>query len=137
MRDICWFRGTAGHLMNMRDCPSECGTVDTYAAMEMSTEKGKFMVTSAKRWSKLQMKSLKTEHCHPLTISSTQLRTGLDYGEKYLKRCRIETESFFVSSTGRSTSRIVANRRWDANSCFGPEISPSATFQITNYVGYG
>ena len=31
MRDICWFRGTAGHLMKMRDCPSECGTVDTYA----------------------------------------------------------------------------------------------------------
>ena len=25
MRDICWFRGTAGHLMKMRDCPSECG----------------------------------------------------------------------------------------------------------------
>ena len=24
-----------------------------------------------------------------------------------------------------------------AYSCFGPEISPSATFQITNYVGYG
>ena len=22
-------------------------------------------------------------------------------------------------------------------SCFGPEISPSATFQITNFVGYG
>ena len=30
MREICWFRGTAGHLMKMRDCPSECGTVDTY-----------------------------------------------------------------------------------------------------------
>ena len=24
-----------------------------------------------------------------------------------------------------------------AYACFGPEISPSATFQITNYVGYG
>ena len=24
-----------------------------------------------------------------------------------------------------------------AYSCFSPEISPSATFQITNYVGYG
>ena len=24
-----------------------------------------------------------------------------------------------------------------AYSCFGPEISPSATFQITNCVGYG
>ena len=23
----CWFRGTAGHLMKMRDCPSKCGTV--------------------------------------------------------------------------------------------------------------
>ena len=30
MRDICWFRGTAGHQMKMRDCSSECGTVDTY-----------------------------------------------------------------------------------------------------------
>ena len=26
--------------------------------------------------------------------------------------------------------------RRGAYSCFGPEISPSATFQITNYVGY-
>ena len=34
MQDICWFRGTAGHLMKMRDCPSECGTVDTYATMK-------------------------------------------------------------------------------------------------------
>ena len=33
MRDICWFRGTAGHLMKMRDCPSECGTVDTYVSV--------------------------------------------------------------------------------------------------------
>ena len=33
MRDICWFLGTAGHLMKMRDCPSECGTVDTYGSM--------------------------------------------------------------------------------------------------------
>ena len=28
-------------------------------------------------------------------------------------------------------------RRAQAYSCFGREISPSATFQITNYVGYG
>ena len=33
MRDICWFRGTAGHLMKMRDCPSGCGTVDMYVSV--------------------------------------------------------------------------------------------------------
>ena len=32
MRDICLISRDAGHLMKMRDCPSECGTVDTYAA---------------------------------------------------------------------------------------------------------
>ena len=31
MRDICLISRDAGHLMKMRDCPSECGTVDTYA----------------------------------------------------------------------------------------------------------
>ena len=30
MRDICLISRDAGHLMKMRDCPSECGTVDTY-----------------------------------------------------------------------------------------------------------
>ena len=31
-----------------------------------------------------------------------------------------------------------SSRRYPvAYSCFGPEISPSATFQITNFVGYG
>ena len=30
MRDICLISLDAGHLMKMRDCPSECGTVDTY-----------------------------------------------------------------------------------------------------------
>ena len=31
MRDICLISRDAGHLMKMRDCPAECGTVDTYA----------------------------------------------------------------------------------------------------------
>ena len=31
MRDICLISRDAGHLMKMRDCPSECGTVYTYA----------------------------------------------------------------------------------------------------------
>ena len=31
MRDICLISRDVGHLMKMRDCPSECGTVDTYA----------------------------------------------------------------------------------------------------------
>ena len=31
MRDICLISRDAEHLMKMRDCPSECGTVDTYA----------------------------------------------------------------------------------------------------------
>ena len=31
MRDICLISRDAGHLMKMRDCLSECGTVDTYA----------------------------------------------------------------------------------------------------------
>ena len=30
MRDICLISRDAGHLMKMRDCPAECGTVDTY-----------------------------------------------------------------------------------------------------------
>ena len=30
MRDICLISRDAGHLMKMRDYPSECGTVDTY-----------------------------------------------------------------------------------------------------------
>ena len=30
MRDICLIPRDAGHLMKMRNCPSECGTVDTY-----------------------------------------------------------------------------------------------------------
>ena len=30
MRDICLISRDAGHLMKMRDCRSECGTVDTY-----------------------------------------------------------------------------------------------------------
>ena len=31
MRDICLISRDAGHLMKMRDCPAECGTVATYA----------------------------------------------------------------------------------------------------------
>ena len=31
MRDICLISRYAGHLMKMRDCPAECGTVDMYA----------------------------------------------------------------------------------------------------------
>ena len=30
MRDICLISRDAGHLRKMRDCPAECGTVDTY-----------------------------------------------------------------------------------------------------------
>ena len=30
MRDICRISRGAGHLMKMRDCPAECGTVDMY-----------------------------------------------------------------------------------------------------------
>ena len=45
MRDICWVRGTAGHLMKMRDCPSGCGTVDTYADSHVK----KLEVTGMKR----------------------------------------------------------------------------------------
>ena len=33
MRDICLISQDAGHLMKMRDCPSECGTVDTMVYM--------------------------------------------------------------------------------------------------------
>ena len=30
MQDICLISRDAGHLMKMRDCPADCGTVDTY-----------------------------------------------------------------------------------------------------------
>ena len=36
MRDICLISRDAGHLMNMRDCPSECGTVDTYVVQPVN-----------------------------------------------------------------------------------------------------
>ena len=32
MRDIYLISLDTGHLMKMRDCPAECGTVDTYVA---------------------------------------------------------------------------------------------------------
>ena len=36
LRDICLISRDAGHLMKMRDCPSECGTVDTYVRVILS-----------------------------------------------------------------------------------------------------
>ena len=36
MRDICLISRDAGHLMKRRDCPAECGTVDTYGSVKCS-----------------------------------------------------------------------------------------------------
>ena len=41
MRDIYLISRDAGHLMKMRDCPSECGTVDTY---ESVPDNGKYAI---------------------------------------------------------------------------------------------
>ena len=50
MRDICWFRGTAGHLMKMRDCPSGCGTVDMYEGISNTTI---FLLGKSLTWSQM------------------------------------------------------------------------------------